>query len=239
MEINPADIRLLRLLAIGGQALVYQALIPRVFKYRLVAVKIYTDAPGPTESFLREKSLLSKVDHPNVIKLLGWFSNDKERGLILEWMDGHTLQTLRRQSLLSAETCRHLFAQLLLVLAYLHDECHIVHGDLAPDNIFYNQGRVGLIDFGACLSPRDDLDHRGVFGKCRYLAPELLTGVRPNQWSDLYALGMIVSDLVKAAAFVPDQRLSCVLKACLAPSPFFRPRSAQLAYELLLGIDGD
>jgi serine/threonine protein kinase len=103
-----------------------------------------------------EASLLSQLDHPRVVKLFDCFSEDRRVYLILEYAPGISLRRMVKESgPLSAEKVTQIALQLCDVVAYLHSlNPPLVHRDLAPDNIIYDQeSGVKLIDFSlACSS---------------------------------------------------------------------------------------
>lgn len=160
---------------------------------------------------------------------------------------------------LAVMTANYIAARTLSAIAHLHRGLKgsqafpsgIVHADLSSDNIFLSDaGEISLIDFGASVTGFGGPTNYCAFGKRKYLAPEQLAGHHPSFWSDLYALGAVLFEalmlqplaksrlaaelLALHSLFRPsEENLFLIIKACLAPSPFFRPKSAALAYDLL------
>lgn len=134
-----------------------------------------------------EVTLLTKLDHPNLIRLFD-YENDPELGplLVMEVAEGLPFSETAKS--LSFEKLEDVFVQFCRGLHHLHAQ-GFFHGDLKPPNaIVSSQGRLKILDFGlGGIAGGPERDPAGTF---IYMAPETFGGVRDAQ-SDLYALGII------------------------------------------------
>lgn len=175
-------------------------------------------SPMAVAEFQTEASILSRLEHPHIVKLLGSGKHPR-RFLILELLDGGSLShslglragsnnriTKRKFSYL--ETLQ-LARSLASALDYLHNQwqssIHVIHRDLKPDNIgFTADGNLKLFDFGLCACVRTHGDRRdqyrltGNTGTLRYMAPEVALGRQYNCSVDVYSFGVIVWQVLRS-----------------------------------------
>jgi hypothetical protein len=191
------------LLGGGGMGLVYRA--TQVSLGRTVAVKVLREdlnlQPGMADRFKREARLLSSVDHPAVVRVIEFGFHQNFACLVMEFVEGETLETRLREGPLPVERALRILTQLAQGLAAIHAQ-GIVHRDLKPDNVlltmslnFKEQAR--LLDFGIARladsdSPANNVTQAGmVLGTPEYLAPEQAMGKPPEARSDFYSLGVV------------------------------------------------
>jgi len=106
--------------------------------------------------FKREKAILydlTKRDYPHTVKLYADFEDDNYRYLVLELLEGTYLNelqgTFQNNGYVDQQLIINILTQLLEILKYLHDTCHIMHRDIKPDNIILeNNGNIKVFDFG-------------------------------------------------------------------------------------------
>jgi serine/threonine-protein kinase len=166
-----------------------------------VAVKLYAATTSEArERFLREARATMTIDHPNVIKVLGF----GERGdgtpyFVTEVLQGEPLgDYLRRQGAMPVELALPLFRQAAAGLAAAH-AAGLVHRDVKPDNLFLI-GDVGepyglkVIDFGLAKEKKKRASSaaRIVLGTIEYMAPEQVLTDPIDARSDVYTLGMVM-----------------------------------------------
>ncbi|MDW8298588.1 MAG: AAA family ATPase [Anaerolineae bacterium] len=139
-----------------------------------------------------EFRLLASLRHPNIIAV-------RDYGFDESGQPFYTMELLRApQNILSVGAALplsgkiDLIMQVLEALAYLHRR-HILHRDLAPNNLLYADGRLRVVDFGLSVL-RDQ--RVGLAGTLPYLAPELLADGQPSEASDLYAVGVVAYELL-------------------------------------------
>lgn len=248
--INRGDLEVGQLIFKGGQASIFEAALPNG---RPVALKLYDGGPHSAQAFEREVSVLSHARHRSIIGMHGYFASAQDHGLVLDLIRGCNLAEVITfyvdDPVLLARYCMF---ELLDALHYLHQSMRVhaqfpkgvIHADISPENILVREdGSLALIDFGSALVMREP------FGKKNFMAPELLDGASPSAESDLYSLGAVVVHLLSQNSRGPspfamlDKTLKIqhpdlffVLRACLAPSPGFRPKHAKLAREILFEL---
>lgn len=152
------------------------------------------------ERFRREEDIGAKLDHPSVMKV--FVDDDRSRTyMVMEWIEGRLLrQVLNQQRKLPAERAVELALAICDALDYIHRN-GVVHRDLKPENIIIDaQGRIKLIDFGIAAKAGS---RRITFAKLSetmgtpdYISPEQIRGKRGDARSDLYALGVMLYEML-------------------------------------------
>lgn len=157
-----------------------------------------------------------RVDHPHVLRILGWAAEDDVALIATELVDGGSLRDLlARSGPLPAPLVAQLLGQLLDALAAVH-AAGLVHGDVKPANLLLRGGRhLLLADFGVAAPVGQPAP---VAGTPAFLAPERLTGAAPHPSQDVYAAGVLTRRLLPAAA--PLLTLS---DSMTRPEPHRRP----------------
>lgn len=222
--------RLFERLGAGGMGDVWSA--EHLASGEMVAVKLLREEsslnPGGAARFEVEARTLSRIQHPNVVKVVD-FGRDKARGwfLAVELVKGETLQSvLEREKRLSFRHAAQLTAQILSGLAAVH-EAGVVHRDLKPENVMLEDegAMVRLLDFGIAklLDPahRVDLTVAGqVFGTPAYLSPEQALGKEVDARADLYSCGVILHRAVLGRLpFEAETATAMALRHAVEPLP--------------------
>ena len=184
-----------RQLGKGGQGTAY--LVARADGSKVVLkeyiLPIYVDLKArkqALERFQNEAMMLSRLDHPGIVKLLDFFVDDHRAYLVLEFIDGVTLKALvESQGPLASKQAAKFALMMCDVLAYLHGQSPpVVHRDFTPDNLILSKdGTIKLIDF-MIAQQVEETSTATVIGKHCYQSPEQFRG-KANTQSDIYALG--------------------------------------------------
>jgi serine/threonine-protein kinase len=189
----------LRKLATGGMGSVYEVSDRRLSQKRW-ALKAMTDIfLDPAEraeaiaAFEREANLLADLTHPNLPRVIDFFSADSRHCLVMEYIDGRTLEeVVGAEGAQSAQRVIDWMAQVCAVLRYLHtQQPPIIFRDLKPANVMLREtGQIALIDLGiARIFKRGQRTDTVALGTPGYAAPESYGQGQSDARSDIYSLG--------------------------------------------------
>lgn len=209
----------------GGMAIVYRARQERLD--RTVAIKVLSENLAAStefmERFRREARTAANLRHPNVITVHD-FGEDEERGvpyLVLEYIEGPTLADLMDAGLDDARI-PDLLDGIAAGLDYAHAR-GVIHRDIKPGNVLLTEeGRPVLADFGlAWLLEGAHLTLTGgVIGTPEYMSPEQAAGEPIDHRSDVYALGVVLYEmLIGERPFVAETPIGVLLKHLQDPAP--------------------
>lgn len=148
---------------------------------------------------LNEKTILEKVNHPNIVKLFYAFQDNNKVYLILEYLDGgEVFHHLAQQRYLSEKDASFYIAQIILALRYLHLNLKVIYRDLKPENCMLNSyGHLVLTDFGLSKVSTDESDRKhSMIGTAQYMAPEVIKGESYDFSVDWWSLGCVAYDML-------------------------------------------
>ncbi|PYT30739.1 MAG: hypothetical protein DMG57_07410 [Acidobacteria bacterium] len=204
--IHPGDqldhYRVEAVVARSGMASIFRATDLRTG--RQVAIKVphpeMESDPVLFERFQREAEIGEKLDHPGVMKVFA--NEDRSRVyMVMEWVEGRLLrQILAEAGKLPVERARRIAIAISDALDYIHRN-GVVHRDLKPENIMIDgDDRIKLIDFGIAgkLGARRLTFAKlsQVLGTPDYISPEQVKGKRGDGRSDIYALGVMLYEML-------------------------------------------
>jgi WD40 repeat protein/tRNA A-37 threonylcarbamoyl transferase component Bud32 len=199
--------QLIRLLGTGGMAEVWLAQRADGTFKREVALKLPLWAGmrrDLEQRFSREREILASLNHPNIAQLLdAGFAKDGQPYVALEYVAGTPFITHCDDHRLPLRARLDLFRQVLSAVQYAHNHL-VIHRDLKPNNILVTEaGQVKLLDFGIAKLLSDgqaqETDLTRVTGRALtldYAAPEQIAGEAITTAADVYALGVMLFELL-------------------------------------------
>lgn len=226
--------RLDRQLGRGGMGTVWQA-HDQVLD-RTVAVKFVNPQepgrPGGESRLLREAKAMGSVIHPHLAHVHDLCETDDGTFIVMELVHGQSLaERLAGQPRMSPPQAAGIAAQCAQALGAAHD-AGIVHRDVKPSNIMLSGDDVKLIDFGIArtVAP-SDTTVAGLVGTAAYLAPERVTGAAATPAADMYALGVVLYEMLAGHLPFDADETMAMLYAHTAADPLPLPATvpAELA----------
>lgn len=188
---------------------------------RRVAIKELLSADDPAhlrQRFLHEAQAVARLNHPCIVVLYDALEEQGRYFLFMELVEGETLrQMLRRRQRLPASEAIELTRHILEGLNHAHQH-GVIHRDIKPENIFIlPSGGVKIADFGIALLkglPRQTLTGQ-IKGTPSYLAPEQIDNSTITEATDLFAVGIILFEMVEGYRPFAGNNLVQVLSAIL------------------------
>jgi serine/threonine-protein kinase PpkA len=209
----------------GSMAEVYKALQPSMD--RLVGIKILSPAlshdPQFVARFRREVQIAASLEHPHILPVIDFGEFEGTLYLVMRYVGGGTLHDLIDKGPLAPPIALRYLSEIGEALDYVHQH-RVVHRDIKPRNVLLDQqGHPFLADFGlARLIEGGAITHSGVemIGTPHYMSPEQARGQPVDGRSDLYALGvMLYQMLTSRVPFEADSTVGIVMKHLESPVP--------------------
>jgi serine/threonine-protein kinase len=214
----------------GGMAIVYKAYDTRLESE--VAVKVIrTEKLSPEilqkalKRFEREAKSLAKLGHPNIVNVLDYGEHDGQPYLVMPYIPGGTLKQLLNGKPMPWQSAARLLIPIARALDYAHKR-GVIHRDIKPSNILITEsGEPMLTDFGVAkiIDEEATLDLTGTsatVGTPEYMAPEQTTSKTTDHRVDIYALGIVLYEMVAGRKpFQADTPLAVLFKQASEPLP--------------------
>jgi beta-lactam-binding protein with PASTA domain len=209
----------------GGMADVYLAhdtLLGRQVALKLLHHRFAEDQEF-VERFRREASSAAGLSHPNVVAVFDRGEWDGTYYIAMEYLPGRSLKAVvREHGPLSPGDAIDIVVQILLATRFAHRR-GIIHRDIKPHNVILDEeGRAKVTDFGIARAGASDMTLTGsIMGTAQYLSPEQAQGHAVSESSDLYAVGVVLYELLTGSVpFEGESAVTVALKqVSLAPIP--------------------
>lgn len=194
---------------------------------REVAIKIlrfdYANDNEFIRRFRREAQSASSLDHPNIVSIYDLGEEDDIYYIVMEYVEGMTLKEyITANGPLHPKEALNIMEQIVSAIAHAHQN-QIVHRDIKPHNILIDHmGNIKVTDFGiaTALSSTTITHTNSVLGSVHYLSPEQARGGLATKKSDIYALGIVLFELLTGRIpFDGESAVSIALKHLQAETP--------------------
>lgn len=231
----------------GGAGVIYKAEDEQL--KRIVAIKLLTADGGMAadklERFQSEARSVARLNHPNIITLYDYAETNGRPYLVIEYVPGQDLWELDNSytpALMPLTEVLPIIDGVLAALEYSHNH-QVIHRDLKPENIMITPDKqVKVMDFGlARIEGQSRLTQDGlVAGTASYLAPELALGEPGDHRVDLYAMGVIMYELLTGRRpFSGDDPLTIIsqhIHAPVVPPQHYNPNLSDELQAIILKL---
>ncbi|MGC2162974.1 MAG: protein kinase [Silvibacterium sp.] len=222
-EIVAGNYRILGVAGSGGMGVVYRALDLRL--ERVVALKFLPPdlnaSERDKERFLREARIASSLDHPNIGVIHGVEETPEGSAfIIMGFYEGVSLAERIRLGPLHTHQAIDIASQMAHGLAEAHSH-NIVHRDIKPSNVMLTaSGLVKIVDFGlAHVVSASTASHAGIAGTIAYMAPEQALGEMVDHRCDIWALGVVLTEMLTGGNPFQREMIPAILFAILNEPP--------------------
>jgi eukaryotic-like serine/threonine-protein kinase len=215
----------------GGMSSVYRA-HDRLLD-RTVALKILHEhhlrEPEYVERFRREARSAAVLSHPNVVTVIDRGEHAGRQFIVFEFVGGENLKRMiEEQKPLPVSTALQLAVQIARGLSFAHRN-GLVHRDVKPQNVLLNgDGHAKVTDFGIARSldvQRGMTETGTVLGTSDYIAPEQAQGLRVDEQTDVYSLGVVLYEMLTGEVPFPGENFVAVaMRHINEPPPSVRPK---------------
>ncbi|WP_125605573.1 Stk1 family PASTA domain-containing Ser/Thr kinase [Lapidilactobacillus bayanensis] len=218
----------------GGMANVYLA--EDTILHRRVAVKVLRldlqHDQATIRRFQREAKATCELSHPNIVSVYDVGEDNGVQYIVMEYIDGSNLKSYIEQHYPFPLTkVVAIMTQILSAVQLAHSK-GIIHRDLKPQNILMTKdGQAKIADFGiaVALSDKSVTQTNSLLGSVHYISPEQARGSLPTPQSDIYALGIILFELLTGKVpFAGDSAVSIALKHFHEDMPSVRATDAEI-----------
>ncbi len=237
-------------IAQGGMAAVWAARLKGTRGFsKTVAVKTMlpsiSDDPQFEQMFLDEAQICSRIRHPNVVEILDLGEQDDVLYLVMEWVDGEPLSSLRRVAAKAQGIPLPIAVKIIAdACAGLHaahqlkneggDLIGLVHRDISPQNILITySGMVKIVDFGVAKAAgrtAEETSAGQIKGKPPYMSPEQALGSPIDRRTDIFALGIILYQLTTGKHPFRGESDIVTLQNIVSDRPIIAPRAYNKEY---------
>jgi len=230
--------KILELIGGGGMSHVYLA--EDMILNREVAIKVlrydFSNEEELHRRFQREALAATTLAHPNIVSIYDVGDDGDYHFIVMEYIQGKTLkQYIQQFSPISPAKAVQIMRQLTSAIAHAHEH-QIIHRDIKPQNILMDeQGNVKITDFGIAttLSATSYTKTNSVIGTVHYLSPEQARGGISSHKSDIYALGIVLYELLTGELpFSGESAVSIALKHLQSETPSVRAVNASIPQSL-------
>jgi len=239
---NIGKYKILGILGQGGMGIVYKAIDPDI--ERDVAIKAirFENFPEGTQKddliarFIREGRAAGKLAHANIVTVYDVCRDQDLTYIVMQYIEGRSLQALIDSGKrLTFPEINAIMKPIADALCYAH-QSGIVHRDIKPANILLDKtGKPYLADFGVARMDSSTMTRTGTtVGTLGYMSPEQVKGQNIDHRSDIFALGIILYELLTGKTPFPGENISTIVYKIVHEQP---PRMTEINKDIPAGYD--
>ncbi|MEA2297149.1 MAG: eukaryotic-like serine/threonine-protein kinase [Solirubrobacteraceae bacterium] len=230
-------------IGIGGMSRVFRAfdtLLEREVAIKVLNREVASDS-DPLERFRREARAVARLNHPHIVTVIDAGEDDGTPYIVFEYVEGETLkQRIRRLGRLEIAEAVAYAIELGRALDAAH-RARIVHRDVKPQNVLIDRdGRALITDFGIARTLTEEgltADGR-VLGTTDYVSPEQALGQGVSGQSDLYALGVVLFEMLTGdVPFKAENQVAVAMKHVRDELPDVQSRRPEVSAALAAVLD--
>jgi serine/threonine protein kinase len=197
----------------GGMATVYRAQQPSM--QRPVAIKVlppyFLHNPDFFERFGREVEVVSSLEHPHILPIYDYGKDEDTPYIVMRFLGGGSLAQGNWRGVESLLTLEKPLSQVAEALDYAHQH-GVIHRDIKPGNIMLDENsNAYLSDFGIARVMNSELTGTAIVGTPAYMSPEQANGMPIDGYSDIYALGIVLFELITGRRPFESESLAALL----------------------------
>lgn len=204
-----------------------------------VSIKVIPkQSPNAEENYLlsiqRELQILQMVNHPFIAHLYEIIENDEYYFVVMEYVqNGTLLNYINEKASLKEQEAARIFAQLVMVLQYLHETCNVCHRDIKAENILLDMNfNIRVIDFGLSnISPGNLMNTQ--CGSPAYASPEMILGQQYTFSSDIWSTGCVLYAMCCGKLPFYDENISRLAQKIVYAEPSYPPTLTPMCSDLL------
>lgn len=231
----------------GSMGMVYRG--KQIALGREVAVKVLSQALAKDASyvarFIREAQIMAGLNHPNIVQI---FDAGQQNGLlyfVMEYVQGPTIASLLQlDGMIPQYLAAEYGAQIADALDSAYRERNVIHRDIKPENLMLDRwGKIKVMDFGLAraLGLQQITVAKTLVGSIYYASPEQVWGYTLDNRSDIYALGVVLYEMVSghrpfAGRSLPELTQAIVSSPIRPPSYYTQDISAELEQIILVAM---
>src|SRR5881396_79699 len=205
---------------------------------RDVALKLlpdhFADDPERLARFQREAQVLASLNHPNIAQIYGLEESDNARCIVMELVEGETLQERLKRGAIPIEEALPIAKQIAEALEAAH-ESGLVHRDLKPANVKLTaDGRVKVLDFGLAKAVAPQAGEMNlsnsptlisgsmpgvILGTAGYMSPEQAKGKTVDRRADIWAFGVVLYEMLTGRMLFSGETTSETIAAVMMKEP--------------------
>ena len=216
--------RILKSIGRGGMADVYLA-NDLILDNESVAIKVlrtnYQTDQVAVARFQREARAMTELSHPNIVAIRDIGEEDGQQFLVMEYVDGSDLKKfIQDHAPLSNQDVVRIMGEVLSAMTLAHQK-GIIHRDLKPQNVLLTKdGRAKVTDFGIAVAFAETslTQTNSMLGSVHYLSPEQARGSKATIQSDIYAMGIMLFEMLTGHRYNSTLEMSRDLVTSLHPS---------------------